>query len=452
MPIVVSDRPPSRPQIIACAVLVTCALLFSLVHTAMHRTAMRDLMTVQAGGAAIAEGYSPYDVSALRRALVERHGPDLTDWALQIPIYPPTSLAFFALFARLSVPAFCTLFFLAAWTACVLAAGVAFLRSPLLKDLPLWIRAFFCMWLFAAPKQMWEMISGNPVVAAVPLVLYCCFDVAPARRWLRVLAFLLAFILKPTIAAPFLLVLLLKRSDGWKTAAGSVAAVGIYTAAVLAWFASHPVLATWRSDLGREIALASSPAFSMNPSDRTRLIDHLLQLQYTVGYWITTLATRELISNLAMALLCIAFLAASVMATRRVGGRFVYLLVVAATACMTLLPVYHRFYDCLLLIAALPWAAAAIHRRVYPVAAWAVVLLNLLESRQWFSGFSGFIARHEAPHPRSVPDFLIHRMDGLAILIVTIMLTITLFQIASKAAQRPAAALDEGAEGSRGRI
>lgn len=437
MSIFVSDRAVRRRETIVCLVLIAAAVLFMVARSWNYRHVLRDWVTVYAGGVCLVQGCSPYDTASLDRVLQQRGEPVLDDWQVQLPIYPPTTLALFAPLAPLNLRQATNVMYAGCFAVALVCGFGCFVRSPMLRDVPPLIRSVLFALMLGTPKMTWELRFGNPIVMVVPLLLFCCFDVAPSRRWLRVLLFALACILKPQVALPFLLPMLLKDEDGWKTVAGIGGTLAVYTAGVVAWCAQHPATATWRSDLGRMLALGAAPASSMDPSDRVQVLNHLLDLQYMVGYWITAPAQRAHISLLILVPIAVTFVAGCLYAAATRGGRWVYLLTVAATAAFTLLPVYHRFYDSILLMLTLPCAAVALRTRTHLLAAAAILVVYVFEFRQWLTNAVDLLQAHAMPHPRSFGDFLLHRMDSIAIVLLTLALTAALFVSARTKATQP---------------
>ena len=418
------------PWEIVCSLLIILAGLFVAVRTdepgsEPRRGLLRDFATLDAGAACLREGCSPYDVPSLDRMIVERAHAPLNNWMLELPIYPPTTIAMFLPFTWLSeAHASASLWVLILLVD--LAVGAAcFVRGSTLADVPPLVRAILFALLLAAGEARFALLLGNPVTIAVPLVLFCCLDTAPSRRNLRVVLISIASLLKPTVGLPFLLPLLIKRSDGWRTVLRAVSCLAVVTVAVLVWCAVHPSLAGWASDLHRELALGASSGNSMNPSARTSLLDTLLDAEYLVGYWTDAPHSRAVLAFLCWGTLGTGLLVGA-WRTAQNPNRLRVLLLLAATAAWTLMPVYHRFYDNILLLLTLPFAVVALHSRVQRFAALAVVVSYAEGVLQWFHHSAKLVALEGVLRPRSMGDFLLHRIDSLFALLTCVVLVAAL--------------------------
>ena len=222
-------------------------------HGLAPHALLRDFATLDAGAACLREGCSPYDVAALDRTVVERGHAPLTNWPLELPIYPPTTIALFVPFSFLSMSHGSEAMFVLMLVVSIAAGFACFVRGSLLADVPPLVRALLFAFLLASGESRFALLLGNPILLAVALLLFCCLDTAPSRRNLRVVLFSLACLLKPQIALPFLLPLLVKPADGWRTVLRAVGCMAAFTAAVLAWCAVHPATAGWVTDLHREV-------------------------------------------------------------------------------------------------------------------------------------------------------------------------------------------------------
>ncbi len=418
------------PWEIVLSVLIVLAALFVAVRTdepggEPHHGLLRDFATLDAGAACMREGCSPYDIPSLDRMVVERGHAPLTNWKLELPIYPPTTIAFFMPFTWLSEAHASGALWVLILLVDLLVGFACFVRGSMLADIPPVVRAVLFALLLAAGEARFALLLGNPVTLAVPLALFCCLDTAPSRRNLRVVLISVACVLKPTVGLPFLLPLLVKPADGWRTVVRAVGCLAVFTVAVLGWCAVHPSLAGWTADLHRELALGTSSSYSMYPSLRTSLLDTLLNVEYLVGYWVDAPHARSLIAFACWFFLGVGLLIGAWRAALY-PGRLRFLLVVAATAAWTLMPVYHRFYDNILLLLTLPFAVVALHCRAHVLSAFAVVVAYAEGVLQWFHHSAKLVALEGIQRPRSVGDFVLHRIDSLVAFVICAVLVAVL--------------------------
>ena len=154
----------------------------------------------------------------------------------------------------------------------------------------------------------------------------------------------------------------------------------------------------------------------MDPAARNHVLDILLNVEYLLGYWMSAPHARAVLA----AVVWLALGAGLVLGARRAAakpGRTSVLLVTAATAAWTLLPVYHRFYDSLLLLLTLPFAVVAILTRERWLSGLGVLLVGGVAVLQWFHRSPGIAAMDGLQGQRSVGDFLLHRLDSAIVLV-----------------------------------
>jgi hypothetical protein len=424
----VTDRRVERWSLIAGWLLIAVALAMCIRGThdaAVHNA--RDFSNISAGADCLVEHCHPYDTADLSRVL-EQHGYvgfRKGKWINNLPIYPPPTLALLTPLATVPFQTAATVFYIVTLLACLLCGIAVFVRSPLLADVDPWVRGLCLAAFLAAPKTNWAMAYGNPVVLTTALLLFCCFDVAPSRGWLRAALFALACILKPQLAVPMAIVFLIKRVDGWRMLVRA-AAIGIaFTAATLAWCASNPATASWLTGLKANLALGASAGQTMSPADHTYMFDTLLNLQYMIGYLLPQPGIQKLLALVLLAGLA-AGLLLSLWRIRAGAPRQLLLLAFAATAALTLLPVYHRFYDAILLTAALPWATEALHLRRHVTAAAAVLALLAVSYVTWVRHLPVSLrGKDGVPAPTSALGFVTHRFESMVAFAVATILIVT---------------------------
>ncbi len=423
-----STRRVAPWEVVLSLLIVLAALLLAVRTRAPGGEGhglLRDFATLDAGAACLREGCSPYDVPALDRMVVERGHAPLKYWSLELPIYPPTSIALYLPFSFLSIRNASTAMWLLILMVELIVGFACFVRGSLLADVPPVVRALLFGVLLGSGEARFALLLGNPITLAVPLLLFCCLDTAPSRRTLRAILFSVACMLKPQVGLPFLLPLLIKPADGWRTVSRTVVCMAVYTAAVLGWCATHPWLAGWVTDLHRELALGASAGNSMNPSARDHALDSLLNVEYLVGYWVNAPQMRIVIATIAWLAMGVGLLAGAWRAAVN-PGRLRVLLVFAATADWTLMPVYHRFYDNILLLVTLPFAVVAFNSRVHLLTAAAVVVSYLEGVLEWLHHSAKVSAMEGFESPKSFGDFLLHRVDSMSAFLICVVLIITL--------------------------
>jgi hypothetical protein len=347
-------RPILRPML--GLLLLVAALSILVARTTRGGAWQWDFGIYSAASRAWIAGENPYDEPALyerwRRESASDFGDTTGDISWLQSIVPPTTLMAIAPFALLPRPAA-----FASWYAfnlfALAAAGAAALAMTGLR-----LRQFRAWALLAAIVLLGPVQSGihagQPAIAAVACIVVAIWCASRGRSIAAGVLLGVAAALKLQLAAPFILLALYRRQ--WRTAAVAsivfaaiaVAAAGRLQVAGIEWWGD------WIANIRRSATNGGPNDFTAaNP---TR--DHLLNLQLPL-YAIT--GSRQIATTLAL-LLCTA--AAIVYAVRLRRGKAMTsaeeLLLVAPAAVLTLLPVYHRYYDATLLIIPLAWAVAAL--------------------------------------------------------------------------------------------
>ena len=348
-------------------------------------------------------------------------------WPASLPLYPPFTLALFTPLAGLSYVNGALAFYVLTLVVCAFACLRVLIASPELGQVPpVWRGLLLCL-LMASPETRWALGNGNPIVLVTALLLFCCFDADPRRRWLRVLAFALAVLLKPQVALPFALPLLVKPEDGWRMLLRAFAVVCAAAVAAFAWCARWPGTAAWASELQANLALGAAAGNTMSLTERAYVFDPRLNLAYLFGYWISSPRLNALLTGALLLVGCAALCWAVARSAKQ--SRRQWTLAVAATAAWTLLPVYHRSYDALLLVVALPWMLMATRIRRQALFAWCALLLvaasNVIWARHLPVRWRGV---HGVEQPASLIGFLTHRTHALIVLALAVLLLAALLR------------------------
>ena len=429
MPLLFSSEPGeslsrTRWSAVFAWLLIALGFLFLLHQTAsVVRIYSPDFANIFAGALCLLHGTSPYRFLSVQAALAG-HGYFLVTaktWPASLPLYPPFTLILFTPLASLGYAHAALAVYLLTLATCGVACFRILIASSTLAGVPpVWRGLLLCL-LMVSPETRWALGNGNPIVLVTALLLFCCFDADPRWRWLRVLAFALAALLKPQIALPFALPLLVKPGDGWRMLLRAFAVAGVAAAAALAWCAARPGTARWGSDLKANLALGTAAGNTMSLTERAYVFDPRLNLAYLLGYWIRSPRLDALLTA-AVLLVCGVALCWAV-AHGAGQSRRQWTLAVAATASLTLLPVYHRSYDALLLVLALPWVLVAIRARRQGFTAWSALLLIFASTIIWarhlpvrWRGVQG------VEQPASLVGFLTHRTHAVIVLALTILL------------------------------
>jgi len=409
-------------------------ILLSLVVTVSRNTRLavesaRDFANIYAGSKCLVTRCSPYDPASLE-VVLEREGysSSAQSWADTLPIYPPPTLLLALPLAILPLGVASGVMYLLTLLCLVGAEFLVYVRSEWLAEVSPALRGLLFGLTLHAPKVSFALVAGNPGLLSFALLTWCGFDITEAR-WRRAVLFSIACILKPPLALPMVLVLAMKPQDGWTTVRRAGILLASFTAVSLVWFHVRFGTISWWNGLRGNLALGR--ALSMSPNDHTTVQTNLLNVEYLIGYWVPQAWLRLCLTAVLLLLLGGALLAGlrrirPYVAQRELSPRLL-MLVTGCVAAFTLLPVYHRFYDAILLLLVLPWTVTALQRREAVPAATASLLLVAATYFTWARHLPERIRGVEGlAEPSSLLGFLTHRADAIETLALCVVLTTTL--------------------------
>jgi hypothetical protein len=340
-----------------------------------------DFVTLYAGSICITHSCDPYSVPEIDSILVARRGTAIRqDWPDQLPIYPPTTLFLFLPLSLLSYKTATTTWYLFSLAIYVLGLCWLCFASSELKEAPLLPRVATVLLGLHFPRMLQCLGFGNPSLIVTGLLLFSVFPEDDRGNWLRQLQFValvLACLLKPPLALPVAALLLFKESrtnrSAWikATILGGTFLIACLSASVF------PGMAHWQQDLHQNLALGQ--AGGMSPSLRGTASNSLLNFENIPGYFTTDVRTIKFLTFAALAIFLVLYGVALFGFRRRdLMNKRDYPLVVAVTAALTLLPVYHRFCDIGILLLVTPWLIREFSRKPRWQAWFSLCLLGLL--------------------------------------------------------------------------
>jgi hypothetical protein len=435
-------------NLIAAAAII---LLVWAITDAVRQTHVKgiknpnDFVTLYAGSICLTHGCNPYNVPDLNATLVDKRGNEIQqDWSDQLPIYPPTTLILLLPLSLLSYKSAMTVWYLG--SLLLYASGLCWLYfiSIVRTYASLPVRVIVVLLGLHFPRMLQCLSFGNPSLIVTGLLMFSVFDDAESRRSLRYIAMGLACLLKPPLALPLAVVMLLReRKDlrsGWIFAA-ALGAVGF----AMGLIATLPKrMAHWRLDLGSNIALGEQ--MRMNPSLRSSASNSILNVANLPGYFTTNSTTIRVVSMIIVAVLGVCFLLL-VRRERRSGAweSRGYLLAAATMAAITLLPVYHRFCDIGVLLIVVPWLLWELSKGP-SWQSWTISTSVLLLMLLYFSWERRINLNLFHGKSLAIMQFLYYRGDPLLVLLLACVLLSAMY--ASNC--HPLAASASQSEGVRG--
>lgn len=377
-----------------------------------------DFVTLYAGSICMTHECNPYNVPQLDSVLVARRGTDIQQaWFDQLPIYPPTTLVLLLPFSLLSYKAATVIWFVLSLGIYIIGICWVCFFSSLLRATPLLARGALALLALHFPKMLQCLGFGNPSVIVTGLLLFAVFDARGKHKLLRFFAALAACFLKPPMAIPVGIVMLLRESRSWREA-GKIAALCVGAFVLVAACSYIPRdMARWPHDLGANLALGRQGG--MSPMNRVSPSNVLLNVANIPGYFTTsTLAIQAIAIGVVVPLT--GMFVVAFYRLKQSGGwnDRAYLMAVAAVAGITLLPVYHRFCDIGILLLVVPWMI----RELFGTRRWQAFVALPVMGALYFSWERRIHLErfHGAVH--GVIEFLYYRGDALLVLFLACVL------------------------------
>jgi hypothetical protein len=260
--------------------------------------------------------------------------------------------------------------------------------------------------LASAPLQI-GMESGQPALPAATLVILAVWAFSKDRLALAGILLGTATIIKLQIGAPFILYYLFIRQ--WRIGALASILFAVATMAAIARMQAFGIN-TWCADWHRNIAITLETGQINDPLPGGPWRNDMVNLQTLID----VVVRRQMEIDLCVLLLVLPLLVgftARVRPTRMAGTDLLALSLVAA---ISMLPLYRRLYDGILLLMLLAWAIARLHtpnRRKMAIAALVMLgefllpidlVQSVLRRTHWFDSMTssvwwqGLIVPHHA--------------------------------------------------------
>ena len=319
-----------------------------------------DFIPVYSGARCFVAGCNSYDPAQLQEQYLGAHGnPRLLDadfWASRPPVYPPSTLVMLAPLAWLPFHAASIVWALAGGGLLVIAIVMVLWMCPRKY---FWVGAFLAaVFLLADSPSL--LGTGNPATFA------CALTVMGAVLFLRdryiplaVVLLTIALTVKPQVAGLVVLYFLVRRIH-WR---GAVVVLSASLAILLlgsAMLQARPASRNWLPMLKAQIQEAVQPGHTDDPSPANVTYGDLVNLQTLTSMVVPGRAAY----NVAAWVIWLGMFAGWIYAMGKMGaGGGNHLLVLPPLLVLSLLPVYHRGCDDLILLLAIPMAVMVLGRR-----------------------------------------------------------------------------------------
>jgi hypothetical protein len=358
-------------------VISVSAIVLFVVGGARVFRASNDFVPVYTGARCLLHGCNPYDTSQLEQQffLAGGHATDLPSWDIDVPVYPPSTFLVLSPLALFPFPAARLIWFLLNGCLFVTATGLILAMCPPSHR-----------WLATALGSLFLLGSAILLVLGQPAIFAISLLVIGIYLFLRglllplgTLLLILSLAVKPQIGGLIVLYLVARRLH-WRSAAVALTgALALLLAAALI-LQLHPRSAGWLSTLRQNLTatLDTGGSADPRPANPQAIGDTNLQSLTSIFF----LSAREF--NLAAYAVFIFLFAAFVLVFRGApADAESHLLALGALSILSLLPVYHRFYDTRLLLLTIPAVLIVFQKRRFLGATIAVMTALAVFSVQY---------------------------------------------------------------------
>jgi hypothetical protein len=204
------------------------------------------------------------------------------------------------------------------------------------------------------------LVLGQPAVFAISLVVIAtCLFLRGRLLALAALLFLLSLAVKPQMGGLIVLYLLLRGIHRRYAAIAMAGAIALLLFACLI-LAHHPRSIAWASTLRGNLTATLSPGGSADPRPENQQAIGDVNLQALTSIFFAEAGTFNAIAYVIF----LALLALGILVARQSNrSRETHWISLAALSILTLVPVYHRFYDSRLLLLSIPAAVIVFRQR-----------------------------------------------------------------------------------------
>jgi hypothetical protein len=330
-----------------------------------HKYMGIDFRAVYGSTRCVVAGCNPYYFADMRaqflahggslaEALTPTYGPFMPHYVG----YPPPTLFYLVPFVLLNWP---LALFVFMGVSIALYAIAALLFADLCSEhVPL--AANVCLALFLASSG--EIVKlGQPTLLAAALAcigLWCLLkDRCP---WVGVVSFALSMVFKPHLGAIFLLYFLLATKTYRKRALQIIGLTIVLSIPSLLWFAHNDATRHWIQDYRENIAGIATPGNLSDPGPRHKGENHITDLQTLISVYRDE---PSFYNHVAWAISAVVLAGWLYVIVKRPPSREKDLLCIAGLAAFSMLPIYHRLYDCRIFLVLFPPLALLMQRSLW---------------------------------------------------------------------------------------
>ncbi|MEA2543270.1 MAG: hypothetical protein QOH35_4636 [Acidobacteriaceae bacterium] len=346
----------TKPDLHLLVVCIASLMLFAVGGAGVFH-ASNDFVPVYAGARCLVHGCDPYDTSQLEPEFFQAGGQpsDLPSWQIDVPVYPPSTFLALAPLALLRFPVARLVWFLLNGCLFAIAAGLILSICPPPHR---WLATIMVSFFVLTAGIL--LVLGQPAVFAISLVVIgSCLFLRGRFVPLGAFLFFLSLAVKPQIGG-FIVLYFLAQRIYWRYAAVALAGAALLLLCASLVLGRHPRSAGWASTLRANLSATLSPGGSADPrpANPQAIGDENLQALTSIF-----MAKAGQFNAAAYAIFLALFGAGMLVVLRANRGPELHMVALGALSILTLMPVYHRFYDTRLLLLSVPAVVMVFQRR-----------------------------------------------------------------------------------------
>lgn len=375
--------------------LVCLAALYYLAagtYKASHFS--RDLVPVYSGARCLLHSCNPYDPAQLEQQYLQGGGaarllgPD-NFWRAYVPVYPPSTFLVFFPLALLPFPLASPIWALLSGGLFIAAAVTVLSSCP---ERYRWVSAILVSLFLVANVNISLLGLGNPTPFAIALlILGTVFFLSNRYIPFATLLLALSLAVKPQIGGLIVLYLLARKIHWqWVVLAMSGALAILLLAGLI--FSVHPRSHDWVPALRANIRESIQPSQVNDPSPKNPGAIGIVNLQTITSVFFVDAKIFNAVALVFFALLLAIWVTAALKMNTGPGDH--HYLLISALAVLSLLPVYHRSGDDMLLLLTISTIATLLRKRPVLGILAAVFTSLLCTSEFSFALRSHFVERH----------------------------------------------------------
>ena len=346
----------TKPDLHLLVVCIASLMLFAVGGARVFH-ASNDFVPVYAGARCLVHGCDPYDTSQLEPEFFQAGGQpsDLPSWQIDVPVYPPSTFLALAPIALLRFPVARLVWFLLNGCLFAIAAGLILSICPPPHR---WLATIMVSFFVLTAGIL--LVLGQPAVFAISLVVIgSCLFLRGRFVPLGAFLFFLSLAVKPQIGG-FIVLYFLAQRIYWRYAAVALAGAALLLLCASLILGHHPRSAGWASTLRANLSATLSPGGSADPrpANPQAIGDENLQALTSIF-----MAKAGQFNAAAYAIFLALFGAGMLVVLRANRVPELHMVALGALSILTLMPIYHRFYDTRLLLLSVPAVVIVFQRR-----------------------------------------------------------------------------------------